>query len=262
MSTVFNQHFVDIGRKVQSSINQSDCQMTVTENLRKVDKCMTFNMISEMQICKIVECLKPKASKGPDGLSNVILKKIVHVIKGPLCTIFNRSLQLGVFPDLLKLARVVPIFKGGDSLLADNYHPISLLPVISKVLERIVFVNLTSHLNDNNVLYARQFGFPKGFSAGDAVFNLVGKILKGFEDDYMMLAVFIDLRKAFDSVSHQVILHKLEFLGVRSTELDWFKNYHRSRRQFVDVNGNPLAESPSRQACPRAHCWGFYYFKS
>ena len=106
-----------------------------------------------MEICKIVERLKAKSSFGVDGVSNLLLKCLVHIIKGPLCTIFNRSLQEGVFPDLMKLARVVTLFKSRDVTLPDNYRPISLLPVISKVLERIVYHHLSNHLEQEGLLY-------------------------------------------------------------------------------------------------------------
>ena len=107
----------------------------------------------------------------------------MHVIKGPLCVIFNKSSKSGVFPDLMKMAKVLPLFKVNDSKLLGNYRPISLLPVISKVWEKIVYKWTVQHLEQHNALYLRQFGFHKGHSTTDAVANFVGECLNGFEND-------------------------------------------------------------------------------
>ena len=107
----------------------------------------------------------------------------MHVIKGPLCVIFNKSSKSGVFPDLMKMAKVLPLFKANDSKLLGNYRPISLLPVISKVLEKIVYKWTVQHLEQHNALYSRQFGFHKGHSTTDDVANFVRECLNGFEND-------------------------------------------------------------------------------
>ena len=125
VSSHFNEHFANVGNKVQSSIER-DTNVIMNGKLIEVPrvvKNVKFGRVTELQLCKIVDRLKPKRSTGPDGISNVLLKRLIHVVKGPLCVIINRSLQMGRFPDLLKLARVIPLFKGGDSLMADNYRP-------------------------------------------------------------------------------------------------------------------------------------------
>ena len=181
--------------------------------------------------------MQPKLSKGPDGLSNFLLKQLANVLKGPLTVVINKSLSRGEFPDLLKLARVVPLFKAGEMELLDNYRPISLLPVMSKVLEKIVFQQLVEFLNINQVLYPRQYGFRRGHSTSDAVANLIGDVLKSFDDNLMVLSIFVDLRKAFDTVPHRLVWEKLEQIGVRDLELGWFKSYMSDRSQFVDLDG-------------------------
>ena len=131
--------------------------------------------------------------------------------------------------------------------------------MISKVFEKVVYDKMSSHLNDQNILYPRQFGFRKGFSTGDAILNLMGEVLKGFDRNLMTLCVFIDLKKAFDTVSHKIILKKLELLGVRGVELDWFQDYLLLRKQYVDVNGSRSPECPLSVSVPRARCLGFCY---
>ena len=246
-----NEHFSTAGKCVQDSITpvNASCISDPLLGVMNVTNKMTFSHVSEQHICKLVNGLVSKRSCGPDGLSNLLLKMLINVIKGPLCILFNKSLHHGIFPDLLKLVRVIPLHKSGESIL-DNYIPISLLPFISKVLEKIVYQKLVEHLNINEVLYPHQFGFRKGHSTSDAVMNLVGETLHAFEDKSMVLSIFIDLKKAFDMVSHLVILVKLGKLGVSGTEYEWFTSYLTGRKQFVDLGGkHHSSEKKSKHWC-------------
>ena len=201
--------------------------------VKEVSNCLLFTPVSELYICCVVQSIKPKKSSGDDNIGNSLLKNIINVIKYPLCVVINKSILSGIFPDLMKRAKVVPLFKSGDRSCTDNYRPISLLPVISKVLERVVYNFTTKFLMDNKILYPRQFGFRRDHSTSDAIMNLVGDCLHAFEDKSMIMAVFIDLKKAFDTVPHSVILAKLAKLGVQNKELDWFRSYVSNRRQFT-----------------------------
>ena len=151
----FNDHFAMAGKRVTKSIKPSKQTSDVCGRIKKVPVKLKFRHVTEAEICWIVNELKPKTSSGIDGVSNLLLKQIVSVIKGPLCLIFNKSLWSGVFPDLMKCAKEVPLLKHGDIELPDNYRPISLLPVISKVLERVVYNMMVAHLTVNEVLYQR-----------------------------------------------------------------------------------------------------------
>ena len=138
---------------------------------------------------------------------------------------------------MMKCAKVVPLHKSGEVSILDNYRPISLLPVISKVLERIVYNTVTNHLTKHEILYHRQYGFRRQHSTSDAVLNLVGEILNAFDKGDMILAVFIDLKKVFDTVSHKGIIDKLKKIGIDGIELDWFRTYLEGRMQCVELNG-------------------------
>ena len=144
---------------------------------------MKFRKVSEFEVCQIVMQLKPKTSSGLDGISNWLLKKIVNVLKGPLCVIFNKSLSSCVFPDLMKVAKVIPLHKTGETNVLDNYRPISLLPVISKVLEWIVYKCTVSHLDEDNVLYSCQYRFHRKHSTVDVVMNFTAEVLTAFGDN-------------------------------------------------------------------------------
>ena len=181
-------------------------------------------------------------SQNTAGISNAFLKRIVNAIKVPLCYLINRSLNLGRFPSGMKIAKIRALYKNsGDTALLDNYHPISLLPVISKVLEHVIYVRLVSHMERNDIIYSKQFGFRQEHSTSGAFMLAVGEILNAQSDNMQLLSVFVDLRKAFDTVSHSVILAKLERLGIRGVALEWFQSYLSERKQHVEYD-NCLSE--------------------
>ena len=203
--------------------------------MKSVENVLLFAPASEQYICRIVNKLKSKRSSGYDDISNVVTKDLINVIKVPLCMVFNKSLHNGEFPDLMKVARVIPLHKGGNKDVPGNYRPISLLPVFSKILEHIVYDHLVRHCTENNIIYSRQYGFRKDHSTSDAIANFVGDALQAMDQGSMILSVFIDLWKAFDTVPHSLILRKLEVLGVKGKELEWFISYMKNRRQSVVI---------------------------
>jgi hypothetical protein len=137
------------------------------------------------------------------------------------------------------IAKVIPIYKSGDRQSMDNYRPISLLSNFSKILEKIVAIRLTNFLEANNILSDHQFGFRKAHSTLHPLIHFMNKITSNLSAKKHTLAIFCDLRKAFETVDHEILLKKLEKVGVRGVELAWFKSYLSDRQQFVIVNGMP-----------------------
>ena len=142
----------------------------------------------------------------------------------------------GIFPDHLKIAKIVPIFKSGDASDFSNYRPISILPVFSKIYERIVYARLLNHLADNQFLHNLQFGFRSNHSTAHALIQLIDKISQAIDRKEFTVGVFIDLAKAFDTVNHSILLSKLEHYGVSGTPLSWFTSYLSSRKQYTIFN--------------------------
>ncbi len=190
------------------------------------------------EVLSIIKKMKSKTSTGYDGISNNLLKAIGNEISTPLAYIFNKSLKEGVFPESMKTAKVPPVYKSKDKKLFVNYRPVSLLPVISKVLEKIVHKRLYSFLTKKLLLYDSQFGFRNNHSTIDAILEFVGKVIKGFERGEYTLAVFLDLSKAFDSLEHSTLLEKLYNFGIRGIAHDWFKSYLQNRKMYVKYNNN------------------------
>ena len=143
----------------------------------------------------------------------------------------------GVFPYVLKTAKVVPVFKKDSKLNYSNYRPISLLSNIEKILEKLMHKILYTFLNNNNIIYNLQFGFRQQYSTSHALINITEIIRKALDDGNIGCRVFVDLQKAFDTVDHQILLAKLSHYGIRGVSNDWFKSYLSNRSQYVSING-------------------------
>ena len=144
----------------------------------------------------------------------------------------------GVFPTVLKKAKVIPIFKGGDSSQLSNYKPVSVLPCFSKILERLMYNRLLSFVKKHSLLYNYQFGFRKGYSTNFAMITLIYKISQALDEGNYVLGIFLDLSKAFDTVNHSILCKKLEFYGIRGIALDWIRNYLSDTSQYVEYSND------------------------
>ena len=142
----------------------------------------------------------------------------------------------GVFPSVLKTAKVVPVFNKDSKLDYSNYRPVSLLSNIEKILEKLMYKRLYTFLNNNNIIYDLQFGFRQQYSISHALINITENIRKALEDGNMGCRVFVDLQKAFDTVDHQILLAKLNHYGIRGVSNDWFKSYLSNRNQYVSIS--------------------------
>ena len=186
------------------------------------------------EIKKIVNNFKSKTSTGYDDIDMCLVKKVIDYITVSLSKIFNLSFQQGIFPDRMKIAKVIPLFKAGQKNVFTNYHPVSLLPQFSKILEKLFCVRLDNFIDKCNILCENQYDFRSGRSTSLAIIHLIENITNMLDSKKKnTIGIFIDLKKAFDTIDHVLLLNKLEYYGVRGIVNDWLKSYLEWRKQFV-----------------------------
>ena len=181
--------------------------------------------------------LKPGKSAGWDGVSPSVIKAVAAEIAGPLSQLFNCCMREGHYPTGFKVSRVVPVFKAEDPTLFSNYRPVSILPVLSQIFERVIYARLSSFFEKHNVITPSQYGFRAGHSTTMAIQDMVEKVRGAWEEKKVALGVFIDLKKAFDTVDHEILLEKLNFYGVRGEAIKLLKSYLSRRLQYVCYDG-------------------------
>ena len=164
----------------------------------------------------------------------------------------NLSITQGVFPHELKVAKVIPLFKSNDPMVFSNYRPVSVLPLFSKILERLMYNHLLSFVNKCQLLYEYQFGFRCGHSPELALTCLVDKISNALENGECVLELFLDFSKAFDTVNHDILFEKLEYLGIRGIPLMWCRNVLSDREQYVVYNDT--SSSRKKITCEMSAC--------
>ena len=184
---------------------------------------------------------------GLDGTRPLLLKLIAPAIAPSLAKVINCSIINSICPAQLKLARVTPIYKQGSKNDVDNYRPISVLPVISKILEKHVFNHFNAFLTTHNLLYKCQSGFRANHSCETILVKITDEWLEAMDKGLFTGVVMIDLRKAFDVVDHKLLLKKLQIYGLNSNSLKWFESHLSGRYQKVCVDGK-LSEPLSIQS--------------
>ena len=229
----FNKFFSSIGPLLASKIQSNNMPSFNSYLTAPSENVFIFHDVLINDVLKIINNFKPKTSTGVDNLSMKLLKNISNSLSIPLSTIINQSLNTGIFPDDLKIAKVIPLFKKDCNTILDNYRPISLLPCISKVFERVVYDQIYGYFESNKLFYFSQHGFRKRHSTETATLEFIDKILNHLDNDKIPIAIFIDLSKAFDTIDHDILLSKLHFYGIRGTCLNWFRSYLSARNQYV-----------------------------
>ena len=174
--------------------------------------------------------LKPNKAIGLDKISARVSKDGCHVISPVLASLINKSIKDVIFPKIWKSAKVTALVKGGDKSIKDNYRPISILPSVSKIIERAVHLQLSTYLEQNKLISSRQFGFRLGKSTTTVLINFTHHILSKM-DDGNITGVILDLKKAFDTVNHELLIRKSKDLGMSGKSLAWFNSYLVGRMQ-------------------------------
>ena len=252
----FNHFFANIGEELADKI-QGPPNRSFKDFLKQNIECkFNFQPITSNDVLISISKLPSKTSSGYDNLSNKVLKHIKNLVCEPLALIINQSFKTGIFPDKLKLAKVFPAFKKEEDFIFTNYRPISLLSVFSKVFEKIAYVQFFKYLSDNNLLYKGQHGFRVDHSTETALYELLDKINFSLDNHKLSLCTFIDLSKAFDTLDHSILIHKLSYYGVSGVSLNWFSSYLNNRLQYTIYSDSCSSTLPLNTGVPQGSILG------
>ena len=227
----FNKLFCSIGSELAEKI--PDVSLDHIPEILETDSVFEFEEVSTECVMKLLKNICASKATGIDGISAKFLKLAYIPLSGPITHIINCSLRLSVVPMEWKRARVSPLFKSGDRSEMTNYKPISVLPVMGKILERIVHDQLYRYLDENNLLHPAQSGFRPGHSTVSSTVIFLNSIYSVFDKNMITGSVFLDLKKAFDTVDHTLLCHKLIKYGVVGRSNAWFRNYLENRQQVT-----------------------------
>ena len=227
----FKIHFETCAINLAEGVpNSGECEILTTQQDN-----WEFKEINEKELIKIIDSILPKASCGFDLLSNRMLKKEKRKFSRLTLNLINETIKSKIFPDALKIAKVIPIFKKGDKTNLNNYRPISLLPVLSKVLEKVINSQITKKLDELHLIDDNQYGFRAGHSTEDAVLKFIDYIEKAKKKYRHVASVHIDVSKAFDSCNHAILQAKLKRIGLSGNSYDLMSSYMKDRIQELWV---------------------------
>lgn len=228
VAEIFNEYYVSIGSgPTNTSPNQ--------QHAISLPNTMYLGDVTESDVKKAILSLKRNNSCGYDEIPGTLLVYCVDEFVKPLTFLINQSYDEGICPEALKLAVIKPVFKKGDKLNVANYRPIALLPVISKIFEKIICQRMNVFLEKYNVLNVNQHGFRKNRSTITAVFECNHEILNALNKNHCVVAIFMDISKAYNCVLHDILIKKLELLGIRGKAKSWLESYLLNRKQFVEI---------------------------
>ena len=239
MSNVFNDFFVGVGENLSKHIvKPSKLANHDLDHMVKSNKnSMFLTPITAQEIEAIIKSMDISKST-PSSCSPLwFLRVSSKILSRALSTIFNKCISEGYFPENLKQAEVVPIYKAGSKSNASNYRPISLLNPFSKIFEKCIYNRLITYFNNNKLLYSKQFGFRTKCSTENAVLDICNHIATNLDNNEIRCSIFLDLKKAFDTVNYEILLRKLYKYGVRGKVLDLIQSFLTGRYQYTKLNG-------------------------
>ncbi len=233
---MFNKYFVEIGPHLADKIPPSK-NTQLLKGITSNKNSMVIGPTDHREVENIISSLKNTSSCGVDHIPVTAIKAVSEYISPMLASLINHSIDKGIFPDALKIAKILPIYKSGDRSSITNYRPISLLNTFSKIYEKVILNRLDDFLNKHKILYEGQFGFRKNHSTQLAIISYLDHITAALDKNEHSISLFIDLSKAFDTINHNILLKKLDSYGIRGLANDLIKNYLINRSQFVELDG-------------------------
>ena len=264
MSEQFNCYFSSIADKLRNQLCHVNYDLSKLINFvasrKDPDVSFLVPAITSAQVSAIMMKISSHKATGIDGISARLLRIGMPAIAPCIARLINLSMSTGKFPTRWKTAKVTPLFKGGALSDPSNYRPISVLPVLSKIIERHMYNSLYAFLTEQNLIYSRQSGFRKHHSTETALIKIVDELFFNLDRNKVSGLVLVDYAKAFDMVDHELLLKKLEVYGVKNQELNWCQSYLSDRKQVVCLDGNKSSEAFMRHGVPQGSILGPLFF--
>ena len=238
ISNLFNKYFTEIGFKLASTIETPtilDGKFNATSLIQSSSSSFFLEPIVE-EVVNYIGAMNPSKSTGRNGIPAKYTKMSASIIAPVLTNIFNASISTGYFPKVLKTAEVAPIFKKGEGELCSNYCPISILNLFAKLFEKCLFDQLNNYFVSNNLISPNQYGFKKNCSTNEAILDIYNKLLDNMDKKLITCSIFLDLRKAYDTINYAILIKKLEKYGIRGLSLQLLASYLTDRKQYTIVN--------------------------
>ena len=237
ISNIFNNYFSSIANKTKPNISFSHKHFS--DFLKNSSNTSFFvSPTDKTEIENVISSLDSNKSVGPNSIPTKVLRLLKNDISSQLSEIFNISFSSGVFPSILKTAKVIPVHKKDSKLDFSNYRPISLLSNTEKISERLMYNRIYKFFSANNLIYSLQFHFRQKYSTVHALNSLTENIRKNLDEGNIGCGIFVDLQKGFDTIEHDILSSKLEHYGVLGLANEWSKSYLSNRKQYVSVNGD------------------------
>ena len=262
----FNIFFSSIAKKLNLKVQSSRPSETATTGhlpdrkfvryFKAKKRVMNSIYLSPCYENEIISIIQELESGKASDISVNVLKKCAGLLSRHISKFFSWFLENGVFPQILKVGCITPVFKKGDPRHLDNYRPVSTLPIFGKILEKVIYNRLYSFLSTMNVIYEQQFGFRKSHSTCHAINFSVNKVLSQVEKKNHVLGIFIDLSKAFDTLEHSKLLVKLENYGIRGTAHKILTSYLSGRDQLTKFQKVPSRKCTIEYGVPQGSVLG------
>jgi len=238
IANCLNSYFTSIGQKLASAFKH-DCpspDATLPVNSTSLGSSFIFTPLDQESLNNLFDSFDPRKATGLDSIPAKLVKIARPAIISPLLFIINYSFKSRVFPDSLKIAKVIPLFKKGCTKSCKNYRPISILSTFSKLFERAANKQISNFLEDNKMIVDNQFGFRPNRSTTTALISLTNTVLSAFDNRRALLGIFIDFSKAFDTIDHLILIQKLEQFNFSADAIAWIKSYLTNRKQVTVIN--------------------------
>ena len=254
LANAFNRHFSTIGKRISDTICSDVDFKNYLTDINLVNSFF-FAPTTNHDIRAIINSLKNK----PNNIHNLsinILKQLSDILSPILCKLINKSLTNGYFPKTLKIARVIPLPKVSNPSNNDDYRGISILPLLSKIYEKVSHIQLYKYCIKHNIIFKDQYGFQSRKSTNNAIINQMQYLYKTIDSGNLVFSIFLDFKKAFDCVDHEILLAKLFVYGIRGVAHDWFRSYLSERKQYVNINNSKSELTPITHGVPQGSILG------